>query len=178
MYSINRETLSTDRPIRYTVTDDAGAVLYIVERTNELLDFDQQAVQFLDPARNPIAQLVPPDEHNLWRATSTFQIILSDEEKAHFTIEQTYSLVDRILLRLPHYKLRGGGARFNVRGSRHSEHFYELFGAKDKFLGQIVRPSHGPTYSIEGEPSPVMQMPLLLAALTIVIDLQLADSDA
>jgi hypothetical protein len=30
---------------------------------------------------------------------------------------------------------------------------------------------------IEGEPSPLMQTPLLLSALTIVIDLQMADSD-
>jgi hypothetical protein len=152
-------------------------VLYTAERTNELLDFDRQVVQLLDPAGHPIAQLIPPDEHTLWRATSTYQIMLPDEGKPKFTIERTYSLVDRILLRLPHYKLRGGGARYQARGSRHGEHFYELFGTKDKFLGQIVRPSHGPTYSIEGEPSLLMQMPLLLAALTIVIDLQLADSD-
>jgi hypothetical protein len=177
MYSIQRETLSTDRPIRYTVTDEAGEVLYTVERTNELLDLNQQRARILDRTGNPIAQLVPPEERNLWRATSTYQITMTDEEKAHFTIEQTYSLVDRILLRLPHYKLRGGGARYQARGSRHGEHFYELFGAKGKFLGQIVRPSHGPSYLIEGEPSPLMQMPLLLATLTIVIDLQLADSD-
>ncbi len=178
MYSIQRETLSTDRPIRYTVTDDAGAVLYTVERTNELLDLNQQRARILDRTGNPIAQLIPPEERNLWRAASLYQITMADEQKAHFTIEQTFSLVDRILLRLPHYKVRGHGARFNARGSRHGEHFYELFDGKGHYLGQIVRPSHGPTYTIEGEPSPVMQMPLLLAALTIVIDLQLADSDA
>ncbi|HZY44980.1 MAG TPA: hypothetical protein VFF70_09555 [Anaerolineae bacterium] len=177
MYSIQRETLSPDQPIRYTVTDDAGEGLYIVERTNELLDLNQQRARILDRAGHPVAQLIPPAERNFWRATSLYQLTMAGEEQAHFTIEQTYSLIDRILLRLPHYKLRGHGARFNARGSRYSEHFYELFGAKDKFLGRIVRPSHGPTYLIEGEPSPLMQMPLLLSALTIVVDLQMADSD-
>ena len=175
MYSIQRETLSLGRPIRYHFSDDNGRELYTAERTEEQFNLDQH-LQFLDAAGLPIARLIPPDDRNPWSATSTYRLLLTDEAEAHFTIEQTFSLVDRLLLRLPHYRLRANGTRYKVKGSRHGEHFYELFDTKDRYLGQIERPIHGPTFSIEGEPSPLMQLPLLLAALVILIDLAETDN--
>lgn len=174
MYSVQRETLSPGRPIRYRLCDDNGKTLYTAERSEELFNLDQH-LQFLDSAGGLAARLMPPRGRNIWSATSAYKLVLTDETKAHFTIEQIYSLVDRLLLRLPHYHLRVSEARYKARGSRHGEHFYELFDNKDHYLGQIDRLVHGPTFSIEGEPSPLMQMPLLLAALVIVIDL--ADTD-
>lgn len=175
MYNIQRETLSPGRPVRYQFSDETGRTLYTVERTEEIFGLDQH-LQFVDSSGLPIARLIPPEDRNVWGATSVYKLVLTDEVKAHFRIEQTFSLVDRLLLRLPHYKLRASGARYKARGSRHGEHFYELFDTQNRYLGQIERSIHGPTFTIEGEPSPLMQLPLLLAALVIVIDLAETDN--
>lgn len=175
MYNIQRETLSPGRPVRYRFSDDSGRALYTAERTEELFNLDQH-LQFVDASGEPIARLIPPEDRNIWGLTSTYKLVLAGESEAHFLIEQTYSLVDRLLLRLPNYRLRAGDARYKARGSRHGEHFYELLDPKDRYLGLIERPIHGPTFTIVGEPSPLMQLPLLLAALVIVIDLAETDN--
>ena len=176
-YAVHRQTLAPEQPIRYAVADEAGGPLYTVERTNPLFDLSRQPVRFLSADGSAVAELIPPEERNLWRAINTYQIMLAGEERPHYTIEQTYSLVDRILLRSPRYKLRSIGGCYVARGSRHGEHFYELFDGQGHYLGQIVRPSRGPTYLIESDVPALMQMPLLLAALTVVIDLELAAID-
>ena len=174
MYAIQRQTLAPERPICYEMLDRNGERLYTAERTDPLLDLNQQRMQFLDRAGEPIAQLIPPEGRNLWRATGTYAIILTGEDEPRYTIDQTYSLVDRILLRAPHYNLHARGVHYAARGSRHGEHFYELFDDKDAHLGQITRPSRGPTYLIESEAPALLQLPLLIAALAIVLDLELA----
>jgi hypothetical protein len=177
-YAIQRETLSPEHPIRYNILNDSGGLLYTVERTNPYFDLNQQPIRFLNPAGEPVAELIPPEDRNLWRATNAFQIALSGEEQPRYIIEQSYTLVDRILLRAPRYKLFGGGVRYVVRGSRHGEHFYEFFDGKDNYLGRIERPASGPTYLIESDEPALMQLPLLLAALAIVIDFHLAEAEA
>jgi hypothetical protein len=177
MYAIQRQTLAPEQPIRYEMLDRNGKLLYTAERTTALLDLDQQRMQFLDRDGEPVAQLIPPQGHSLWRATNTYTIILTGEDRPRYTLEQTYSLVDRILLRAPRYKLHALDVHYATRGSRHGEHFYELFDDEDANLGQITRPASGPTYLIESEAPALLQLPLLLAALTIVLDLELAASE-
>ncbi len=177
MYSVQRETLSPGRPIRYQLMDDSGRTLFTAERTETEEHFNlDQNIRLLDSAGELIARLVPPLDRNLWGSIDTYKLVMKDETEARFTIEQTYSLADRLLLRLPSYKLRASGARYRARGSRHGEHFFELFDSKNHYLGQIERNLHGPTFMIEGEPSPLMQLPLLLAALVVVIDLAETDN--
>jgi hypothetical protein len=175
MYNIQRETLSPGRPVRYRFSDESGRALYTAERTEELFGLDQHLV-FVDPAGEPIARLVPPEDRNPWGATHLYRLIVTGQTETQFTIEQTFSLVDRLLLRLPRYRLQAGNTYYKARGSRHGEHFYELFDNQDRYLGQIERSVHGPTFTIEGEPSPLMQVPLLLAAFVIVIDLAETDN--
>ena len=96
--------------------------------------------------------------------------------------------MDILLLRLPRYKVQLGRHHYIVQGSRYGEHFYEIFRLHEKSedrveeeqsqteevkVGRIQRSTAGPSYIAEVTVAPLRQSLLALAAVVILIDVDL-----
>jgi len=124
-----------------------------------------------------------------------------ETKEPHAVIQERWRLVDILLLRLPRYEVQLGDYCYLVRGSRYGERFYEIFHLrgeegidegtgkdeeigkigengeehelKEVKVGQIQRSTAGPSYIVEADAAPLRQAPLVLAALAILIDMEL-----
>lgn len=223
--TIYKQTYSEGRAYRYHISDEAGSLLYVAERTGLLLPSRTRLVEFFDPEHNLVGHLQPPDVAP-WLRGTRYEVFVGEEaEEPYAVIQERWTLVDILLLRLPHYEVQLGQDRYVARGSRYGPHFYQIFrlsvdeeatteeaieieseateeteeeteqvegveeeeteeeedktdkkGAKPKAVkvGEIQRPTVGPSYIIvETDAAPLQQVVLLLAALVIIIDMEL-----
>jgi hypothetical protein len=83
-------------------------------------------VAFLDADSNPVGRLEPASS-SIWSWVKGYSLMLGEDEEPQARIEEKWSLVDRILLRLPCYKIWVGERFYVARGTRHGELFYEIF---------------------------------------------------
>ncbi len=200
-YTIRKLTYSDGRAYRYHIYDDAENLRYVAEPTGLLLPSPTRLVEFFDLDHNLSGRLQPPDVAP-WRRGKRYEVFAGKETEQPYTvIEEKWGLVDILLLRLPRYEVQLGQHRYVVRGSRYGEHFYEIFrpceeeeevgegmvegevkGAeedgeearpKEVKVGQIQRPAAGPSYIVESDAAPLRQALLVLAALAILIDMEL-----
>ncbi|MFQ6100042.1 MAG: hypothetical protein ACE5OS_02250 [Anaerolineae bacterium] len=210
-YTIHKLTYADGRAYRYHISDEAGNLRYVAERTGMLLPSPTRLVEFFDPDHNPSGRLQPP-EVAPWLRGKRYEVFVNkggeEAEEPYAVIKETWRLVDILLLRLPRYEVQLGEHCYIVRGSRYGEHFYEIFRPceeeegideervdekmeqgedeqaeagegeeepepKEMKVGQIQRPTVGPSYTVESDAAPLRQALLVLAALVILIDMEL-----
>lgn len=199
-YTIRKLTYSDGRAFRYHISDDTGNLRYVAERTGLLLPSPTHLVEFFDPDRNPSGRLQPPGVAP-WRRGTQYEVFVGEEtEKPYAVIQETWRLVDILLLRLPRYEIQLGEYFYTVQGSRYGGNLYEIFRPckeeeeeaneeqvnemvmeengeevrpKEIKVGQIQRPTAGPSYVVEADVAPLRQALLLLAAMVILIDMEM-----
>jgi hypothetical protein len=202
-YAIHKLTYSDGRAYRYHVSNMAGHLCYVAEHTSMLLPCPPRLIKFFDPDQNPVGRLQPPDVLSWQHETRYELFVGETAEKPRAVIQEQWRPVDILLLQLPHYELQLGKYRYVARGSRYGIHFYEIFRphgkensdekragketeknaemeAKEKGprpkevkVGEIQCPTSGPSYILETNAAPLRQAPLVLAALVILIDIEL-----
>lgn len=203
--TIHKLTYSDGRAFRYHISDDAGNLRYVAERTGMLLPSQTHLVEFFDPDRKPSGRLQPPAVVP-WQRATQYEVFVGDKTKEPYAvIRETWKLVDVLLLRLPRYEIQLGGHCYTVQGSRYGGHFYEIFlpceekaieeadtgestaqGEPEEVkteeervepervkVGQIQRPTAGPSYIVEADAAPLRQALLTLAAMVILIDMEM-----
>ncbi len=199
-YAIHKQTYANRQAYRYRILDEAGHLCYVAEPAGLMRPSPTRLVEFLDPAHGPVGRIKPSDVA-AWRRGERYEVFAGGEtEKSQAVILDRWRLVDILLLRLPLYIVQLGRYGYVARGSRHGRHFYELFGGRetadrrqgsagggiedagvvegeipagDVKVGQISRPVSGPSYVVETDATPLRQAPLVLAALVILIDIDL-----
>ena len=126
-YTIRKLTYSDGRAFRYHISDDTGNLRYVAERTGMLLPSPTHLVEFFDPDRNPSGRLQPPGVAP-WRRGTQYEVFVGEEtEKPYAVIQETWRLVDILLLRLPRYEIQLGEYYYTVQGSRYGGNLYEIF---------------------------------------------------
>ncbi|HEY72886.1 MAG: hypothetical protein DRJ03_29940 [Chloroflexi bacterium] len=127
-YTIHKLTYSDGRAFRYHISDEAGNLGYVAERTGMLLPSPTYLVEFFDPDHNPSGRLQPPDVAP-WRRGMHYELFVGAEEveEPYAVIQETWRLVDILLLRLPRYEIQLGKHCYIVQGSRYGGQFYEIF---------------------------------------------------
>ena len=177
-FDIRKLTFSPDQPYRYEIMNESGETILTAERDSPWLPNPTRRVTFRDPSGEVVATVEPPEVLAPWREQVIYGLCFPGEESPRYTVEETFPLVDRVLLRVPHYHMAWGDKAYVVRGSRYGLHFYELFDENDDLIGEIVRPLSGPNYSIACQAPALTQAPLILAMLVIIIDMVMADDEA
>ena len=196
-YAIHKLTFSEGRAYRYQVVDKEGEVRYLAEPTGLSLPTPTRQITLFDADHQPLARLEPL-RATPWRWTRSYVLLLEGEAEGAVTIEERWTLVDRLLLRLPSYTLQIGAFTYTAHGKRYGEALYELFeplpeadqaaggepaeeGAAPteverpplKKVGEVLHPPVGPNYLILVEAGPLRQAPLALTAFVVLIDLHL-----
>ncbi|HID88978.1 MAG TPA: hypothetical protein EYH27_06540 [Anaerolineales bacterium] len=191
-YAVHKLTFSEGRAYRYQVVDREGEVRYLAEPTGLSLPTPTRQITLFDADHRPLARLEPMAT-SPWLWTRTYALLLEGETESNIAIEERWTLVDRLLLRLPTYTLRIGAYTYTAHGERYGEALYELFeprtGERErtkeadlpveegkpqpKKIGEILHPPVGPSYLILVEADPLRQAPLALAAFVVLIDLHL-----
>ena len=189
-YAVHKLTYSEGRAYRYQVVDEAGRVQYLAEPTGLFLPDPTRQVTLFDAEGRALARLDPTPTPP-WRWTRVYHLRLEGEEGVWATLEERWTLVDRILLRLPTYTVRFGQYVYRARLQRYGEPFGELIeplpeereaepppseeeGSEppgERRVGEILRPSSGANYVIRVEAPSLRQAPLVLIALMALIDL-------
>lgn len=202
-YGIQKQTYAGQRAYRYQISDESGKVCYLAEPTGLLLPSPTRLVEFFDCDHCPVGCLKPLDVF-LWRGEKRYGLFVDEGgEEPYAIIQERARLVDVLLLRLPRYEVQLGEYHYVARGSRYGGRFYEIFcpqggeteevgedlaeveqGAEpdgeilvrpDEIrVGQIQRPTAGPSYVVEIDAAPLCQALIVLAALVILIDLELS----
>jgi hypothetical protein len=125
-YEIHKSTYAEGLAYRYRITDEAGTTQYEAEPTGLSLPTPSRLTAFTDADSNPIGRL-EPSSSSIWSWVKEFSLLLGEDEEPRARIQEKWSLVDRILLRLPCYKIWVGERFYVARGTRHGELFYEIF---------------------------------------------------
>ncbi len=194
-YQIRKLTYSEGRAYRYQVTDETGEVRYVAEPTGAFLPDPSRLITLFDADYQPIGR-VEPSPFSSWWWTREYSLLLGDQPIAK--IEECWTLVDRILLRLPSYIIQIGDHTYIAHGNRYGEQFYELFLplsreeelpdelaaegtaeelAAQKRLGRGEKVGEirhlAADYVVEVKAALLRQTPLIVAAFTILADIHL-----
>ncbi len=201
-YGIYKESYTGREAYRYRVVDGEDRLCYLAEPTGMFLPDPTRLVTFFNPDHEPIGRLEPAPRPS-WQLSGTYSLLLESEEQPRAVIEEQWSLVDLILLRLPHYVLRIGTRTYVALGNRYGERLYELFlpaagtipeleeaelddvgmaqalimiaqERRGEQVGELTCPTRGPNYLVEAEPASLRQSPLALAGLIIIVDMHLS----
>ena len=201
--TIHKQTYTGGRAYRYRVVDEAGRLCYLAEPVGLLLSSPTRLVEFFAPDRSRVGRLQPPQVARWRREKHYTVFVGRATEEPHAVIRERWRLVDMLLLRLPRYDVQLGGDGYVVRGSRYGERFYEIFRScsgeveqgrageeirryveteaqgeagprsREMKVGQIERPTTGSSYIVQTDAAPLRQALLVLAAVVVLIDLEL-----
>ncbi len=180
IYYLYRDAFSEVYTYRYRLTNSDNQLKMTVRWPGTGLKEQPETVFFENVNGERIAHLNWEDR-SWWRG-DRFHLFVEHREQTVATIEEHWTLVDRMLLHLPRYRITlADGNQIEARGSRYSEHFYEIFVLPanpeesdrelDVWLGEIVHPPTGPTYVVRTESPLLTAAPLLLTATIVVLDL-------
>ncbi len=180
IYHLYRDAFSEVYTYRYRLTDSNGKLILSATWLPPGEGIQPPRIFFRDGKRRRVAHL--DWESRQWWQGDRFLLYLEEDSKPILIIEEVWNMVDRLLLKMPRYRLRlPDGNVLEARGNRYSEHFYEIFvlpadkGAGDEeagtWLGEVVHPPVGPTYILKTISPMLTQAPLLLVALVIVMDM-------
>lgn len=197
--TIHKQTYSGGRAYRYRILDEAGQLCCVGEPTGLLLPTPTRLVEFFDLNHDRVGRLQPSSVAS-WRRARCYEVLREGVEEPYAVIRECLRLADLLLLRLPRYEVRLGRTCFGARGSRYGDRFYEIFllrrgegkvdeqlrqgaktgasgkrasGHREVKVGQIERPTSGPSYVVETDAAPLRQALTVLAALVILIDMDL-----
>ncbi len=181
IYHLYRDAFSEVYTYRYRLTDSNGKLILAATWLPPGEGIQPPRIFFRDGKSRRIAYL--DWESRQWWQGDRFILYLTGNETPILVIEEVWNMVDRLLLKMPRYRLRlPDGNVLEARGNRYSEHFYEIFvlpadkGTWDEeesgtWLGEVVHPPVGPTYILKTISPMLTQAPLLLVALVIVMDM-------
>lgn len=139
-YTVQKLTYSDGRAYCYHVSDEAGRLCYVAERTGMLLPSRSRLVEFFDVEHSPVGRLEPPDVAP-WLRGTRYTLFAAEGDEPYAVIRERWSLVDILLLRLPRYDVKLGSDRYVVRGSRYGARFYEIFWAGEE--GEVDEADEG-----------------------------------
>ncbi|HOV47767.1 MAG TPA: hypothetical protein PLM06_03935 [Anaerolineae bacterium] len=180
IYHLYRDAFSEVYTYRYRLADETGAVQLIASWPGLPVADRPEEVLFHTATGDYLARLRWEDRS--WWHGDRFWLSRAAEEPPFAMIEEQWRLVDRLLLRLPGYRLtlEEDGVAFSARGSRYSQQLYEIFAlptaasqddAAEQRIGAVRHPASGPTYIMEVE-HPRLEADLsLIAALGVILDL-------
>lgn len=185
-YHLYRDAFSEVYTYRYRLTDATGALELTASWPGMPAADRPEEVAFTDAQGQQLAILRWEDRS--WWYGDRFWIFDTPTATAIATVEEQWRIVDRLLLRLPGYKLtlnegldegltREGS--FIARGSRYSQQMYELFAlstgegnlVEEIRVGDVAHPTSGPTYIMQVEHPYLESHPVLLAILGVILDL-------
>ncbi len=181
IYHLYRDAFSEVYTYRYRLTDSNGKLILAATWLPPGEGIQPPRIFFRDGKSRRIAYL--DWESRQWWQGDRFILYLTGNETPILVIEEVWNMVDRLLLKMPRYRLRlPDGNVLEARGNRYNEHFYEIFvlpadkGTWDEeesgtWLGEVVHPPVGPTYILKTISPMLTQAPLLLVALVIVMDM-------
>lgn len=180
IYHLYRDAFSEVYTYRYRLTDAEDKLQMTARWPGTGLKTRPETIFFRKANGDRIAHLNWEDR-SWWRG-DRFYLFVEHNEQTIATIEEHWTIVDRMLLHLPRYRVTlADGNQIEARGSRYSEQFYEIFvlpansveedGALGIWLGEIVHPPSGPTYVVRTESPLLTAAPLLLTATIVVLDL-------
>lgn len=198
-YHLYRDAFSEVYTYRYRLTDATGALELTASWPGMPAADRPEEVAFTDAQGQRLA-LLRWEDRSWWYGDRfwIFDIPTATANAAAIaTVEEQWRIVDRLLLRLPGYKLtlnegldegldegltREGS--FIARGSRYSQQLYELFALRHECrstgegslveeirVGDVAHPTSGPTYIMQVEHPYLESHPVLLAALGVILDL-------
>ena len=201
--TVHKQTYTGGRAYRYHIVDEAGRLCYLAEPAGLLLPSPTRLVEFFAPDHSRVARLQPPRVARWRREKHYTVFVGRGTEEPHAVIRERWRLVDMLLLRLPRYDVQLEGDGYVVRGSRYGERFYEIFRScdgeveqgrageeirryveteaqgeagprsREMKVGQIERPTTGASYIVQTDATPLRQALLVLAAVVVLIDLEL-----
>lgn len=136
---------------------------------------------FFEDAQGERRAYLQWEDRSWWRG-DRFYLRTENGAQTIATLEENWTIVDRMLLHLPAYLLTlADGNRLKVHGSRYGERFYqisvlpgdaEVAPETAEFpLGEITKPSSGPTYVVRTKSPLLIAAPLLLTAMIVVLDM-------
>jgi len=151
-YEIYRETYSEHQVYRYQVTDGTAQICCSAEPTGLLLPNPSRMVTLFDADYEPLGRVEPPPP-SVRRWGGTYTVRLGEAEEPQAAIEEQWTLVDLILLRLPDYLIHLGDETFVARGSRYGQSLYEIFRyhGQEEAAEEEMPPGAGPTASMDEE---------------------------
>ncbi len=182
-YHLYRDAFSEVYTYRYRLTDETGAAQMNVTWPGLPLKERPETV-FFDSAdgQQRLARMLWEDR--TWWYGDRFSLFRAQEEFFFAVVEEQWRIVDRLLLRLPGYRLTlDDGLAFIARGSRYSQQLYEIFtlpttensagvdADSELQAGEVLHPTSGPTYVLRTENPRLESDPILLAALGVILDL-------
>ncbi|MBN1921548.1 MAG: hypothetical protein JW892_09905 [Anaerolineae bacterium] len=177
-YHLYRDAFSEVYTYRYRLTDVTGALELTVSWPGLPAADRPEEISFTDAQGQQLALLRWEDRS--WWYGDRFWLFDMPAAAALATIEEQWRIVDRLLLRLPGYKLTlNAGETFIARGSRYSQQLYELFALstgegnspEEMRVGEVSHPTSGPTYILQVEHPYLESHPVLLATLGVILDL-------
>lgn len=180
IYHLYRDAFSEVYTYRYRLTDSNGQLLLSATWLPPGEGMQPERIFFRDGAHRRVAHLDWVQRQ--WWQGDRFLLYLHGRDRPTLVIEELWNMVDRLLLKMPRYRLRlPDGNLLEARGSRYSEHFYELFvlpadkemadEEKGTWLGEVIHPPVGPTYILKTISPMLTKAPLLLVAVVIVVDM-------
>jgi hypothetical protein len=181
IYHLHRDAFSEVYTYRYRLTDADEKLALQATWPSIHATKRPERISFENAEERRLAWLTWQDR-SWWRGD---RFELCDlEGKLISLFEEHWNVVDRLLLHLPRYRITlPDGNALETRGSRYGECFYELFVlpadvSKEKTpedagmkLGEILHPPVGPTYIFKSDSPLLTTLPILVAAITIVVDL-------
>lgn len=179
IYHLYRDAFSEVYTYRYRLTDPTGN-LELTASWPGLPAADRPEEVFLSDAQGQQLARLRWEDRSWWYGDRFWLFDASAAEAPTAVIEEQWRIVDRLLLRLPGYKLTlNDGAAFIARGSRYSQQLYELFTLTtdnedpggEAHVGEVVHPTSGPTYILQAEHPHLETHPVLLATLGVILDL-------
>jgi hypothetical protein len=124
IYQIYKATYSNGRAYRYHVTDEGGEIQFLVEPTGKFLPTPTRLMTLFDPDACPVGR-VEPAPASPWCWIRDYGVELRSETVGR--IEECWTSVDRILLRLPCYLVTTAEETLTAYGRRYGDLFYEVY---------------------------------------------------
>lgn len=181
IYHLYRDAFSEVYTYRYRLTDADETLLLEATWPATHTGSQPDEIVLQNAEEVPVAELHWQDRS--WWQGDRFELRATNGQLVAL-VEERWNIVDRLLLHLPRYRIQlPDGNRLETRGSRYGESFYEIFvlpahltaeeSEKDTgaWLGEILHPPAGPTYTIKTNSPLLAESPSLTATIMIVVDL-------
>lgn len=181
IYHLYRDAFSEVYTYRYRLTTDDDALIIQATWPGGQATKQPERIFLKNAQEEQVAQLRWQDR-SWWRG-DRFELY-DAEDRLVSVFEERWNVVDRMLLHLPRYRFTlSDGKVLETRGSRYGERFYEIFalstpassGEKSEdagvWLGEILHPPKGPTYTFKSSSPLLTHDPILVATMMVIVDL-------
>jgi hypothetical protein len=202
-YGIYKQTYAGREAYRYRITDVKEQVRYLAEPTGLCLPNPTRLVTLFDPDHEPVGRIEPPSTSAWQMGGEYALLLRDEEQPLamidqRWTLVDLILLqLPSYLIRLGEYRYVARGSRYGERlyeifphsGERQEDTDEPKVGDEaamrmalektavprrgGESAGEIVCPARGPNYIVQAQAPPLRQALLTLAALVIVVDMNL-----